>query len=259
MTTNIQNLFGISEVCSSFDEFTIGSKVILPDTFFEEVCEAIDRYYETGRHKADRTPGQHFLTLPKRAYHSVSCGVGVHTGNIEDYTLASHRGKVSSYLKREHALPVKGLNVVVYSHNAYCNDTQVSEEEAARMDGKRWVIVAVLATGGEPKPPAGAGRFVSNLAGGNRNYEADKLTVDGLISEAKLIEEYWGEYSVVADEPITEDPCWYCGESCTDNDLFCREFDTPLHETCLNKAIKNAEECGGDDDELNLMRKEFGR
>jgi hypothetical protein len=78
---------------------------------------------------------------------------------------------VGAYLKREFALPVSGVAVIVYSLDAYAADTDVSDEEVSRVasfletkEGDRYVIVAVLASSG-PASPLSPRRFAANFEG----------------------------------------------------------------------------------------------
>jgi hypothetical protein len=55
--------------------------------------------------------------------------------------------------------------------------------------------VAVIASSG-PESPLSPWRFVSNLAGGNR--EALDWTADEIRQKAQDVRDYWSEYEVVA-------------------------------------------------------------
>ena len=46
--------------------------------------------------------------------------------------------------------------------------------------------------------------------------------------------------------------CWYCGGKDGQDLLFSIEFDTPVHEHCLKKALKN-----DDDMEAKIMAREL--
>jgi hypothetical protein len=120
-----------------------------------------------------------------------------------DYHLVFHRGKVGLYLKRRKAASwAKHLSAVVYTKDAYLADPDVDAEESARMraqyPGHTHVLVAVLASVVEV-PQLSPWGFVHNLAGGNNDYHPDKLTVSGLIEQAKKIEEYDAAWAQVAD------------------------------------------------------------
>jgi hypothetical protein len=118
------------------------------------------------------------------------------------------------FAKREHALPTKQVHCIVYTSDAYCKDPEVTEEEAKAASKCNFVLVAVLATphvGLEPE--VSLGRFVSNLAGGNRRYDMPdtdggleivydryRNRLEDIKLEAKRVLEYNAKYITVADE-----------------------------------------------------------
>jgi hypothetical protein len=189
-----KSVYAISDICSAFDKSTVGTKVMQKSIFLHYLGIAIQDYDV----KMDRTIGQHVVDLTAVAFDTVSGGTGMATDNPDDYCLRTHRGKVSSYLKRPNALPVESLKVVVYTRDAYLGDPDVDETEAAKIHSHcTHVIVAVLA--GAKASKLSPYRFVHNLAGGNKDYTADKLTVDGIIAQAKEILGDTNQYSRVAD------------------------------------------------------------
>lgn len=185
-----------ASIVTAFNNETIGSKVVNPSGFRAHLADAIG----STDFGAQRVPGQAFLMLPEAAHKTVSAGAGKRTLNESDYVNRLYRGKVSQFLRREHAGEVEGLAAVVYTVEAYLSDPDVagdaSEVARVRESGASHVLVAVLAFSG-PKSPLPVGTFVHNLAGGNK--EAALYSADEIRSMAVEIEAYWNEWCVVAD------------------------------------------------------------
>ena len=186
-----------SNSCSAFWFGAIGTKVIDRTAFLITLLLAIGKHDPS----KDRVPGQHYIDLgtSPNVLASVSAGVGLRAGRtIKDYVIREHRGRVGAYLYRTCAAPTEGVAAVVYTREAYLADPDITAEEATRiMDAKAThVIVAVLGFAG-PNPPLTPGRFVQNLAGGNR--EALTYDADTIRAMAKDIAAYSNEYCVVAD------------------------------------------------------------
>lgn len=183
-----------ASILSAFKAETIGTKVQDAPAFLRHVERAIDAT-DFG---AQRVPGQAFIMLPREAHATVSAGAGRRTLDPSHYVARVHRGEVGLYLTREHAAPVEGLAVVVYTADAYRQDPDVAGDaaELARVEGASHVLVAVLGFAG-PKSPLPKGTFIHNLAGGNR--EAALYSADEIRRMAAEIESYWGEWSIVAD------------------------------------------------------------
>jgi hypothetical protein len=187
--------FAISNCCSAFSPATIGTKVLDRDSLLISLASALEVHDAS----KDRVPGQHFVVLGSSAITSVSSGVGRRkpTDQPQDYVLRTHRGRVGAYLHRHLATPVEGLAVVVYTADAYLADPEVTPDEIAAFEpGTTHVIVAVLAAAG-PKPPLTPYRFVSNLAGGNR--DAETYTIDDVKRIAREIIAYSNDWAIVAD------------------------------------------------------------
>lgn len=189
-----------ADICTAFQSGgVIGSKVIDEHRFMIELSEAVAAHDFT----KDRVPGQGFIALPSAAPY-VSCGVGKPVEDVSAYTLKLYRGRVSAFLKREHAAPVESLHCVVYTVEAYFDDPDITDVEIARIDAMTLdggpsithVLVAVLASAG-PKSQLGAYRFVANLAGGN--HEAQRWSADEIRTKAREIVQYEGAWSTVAD------------------------------------------------------------
>lgn len=187
----------ISNILTAFDKEVIGSKVTKPVRFINALRKKI---VETD-FDAQRVPGQAYFPLPEGVDY-VSCGVGRGTGNPEDYVIRKHRGNVGLYLKREHAAKTKDLAVVVYTKEAYVNDPDVQEDpnelQRAEDSPADYFLVAVLASAGEASPLT-PGRFVRNLAGGNK--EALDWTADEIHEKAQEIVSYYDDdgWMTVAD------------------------------------------------------------
>jgi hypothetical protein len=176
----------IYENVTAFAEKTIGSKVANPSEFMGRVESAVADF-------AFPENGQGFI--PLSTCEGVTCGVGLRTENPEDYIARPHRGVVGLYLKREMALPATFCAVVVYTASAYNADPEVAEKVG---EDVTHVLVAVIATGGDPKPPVDPWRFVSNLGGGNLSYGPDMSKADAVALASEVVA-YHGKYCVVAD------------------------------------------------------------
>jgi hypothetical protein len=181
-----------SDIVTAFDSFVIGSKVVNPGDFLRVAAEAIEAHDFT----RDRIPGQGFIVCPA-ALPYVSAGDGRRTQDPTDYISALHRGRVGLYLRRERAGEPKFCALVVYTSDAYLKDPEVDPQEAERIQAAEatHVLVAVIVSSG-PESPLSPWRFVSNLAGGNR--EAMAWTADEIRSKAQEVRDYWGTYEVVA-------------------------------------------------------------
>jgi len=182
----------LSDIVTAFSAFTIGSKVTDEQGFLQAAYAAIETY----DFESQRIPGQGFLVVPE-ALPFVSAGDGPRTADPADYVPALHRGEVGLYLKRERAGEPKFCALVVYTLAAYLADPEVDAKEAARLQAApvTHVLVAVIATSG-PEAPLTPGRFVANLAGGNR--EALAWTADEIREKAAATHKFWTEYAVVA-------------------------------------------------------------
>ena len=190
-------LYAISNLCSCFSTLSIGTKVLDEKGFFSALDHAIEQHDLS----KDRAEGQHFVSLPTKAYPCVSAGVGKKTQNADDYVIRVHRGQPTLFLKRAFAAPVEGLACVVYTQQAYLQDPDVLQDTAehdrvAAMDCIDYVIVAVLAFAG-PQSPLTPHRLVHNLAGGNN--EVASWTKEEIQEKAKASLEYWNTWEVVAD------------------------------------------------------------
>ena len=199
-------VIGVADICSAFDEKTIGSKVLDNQSFMELVAEGIEQF----DWMSCRQEGQALITLLKSACNCVSGGVGQRTQDPDDYVIRVHRGEVGMYLNRKRnitydmdnvfsislAAPVDNIAVVVYTKHAYDIDPDITLEEIERTKGLTHIVVAVLASSGQPSTLT-PGRFVKNLAGGN--LETLKWTADEIRTKAKEIRDYCSNWCVVAD------------------------------------------------------------
>jgi hypothetical protein len=189
--------FELADVVTAFDNMAIGTRVGNRAAF--EVClgMAVDAH-DTAR---DRAPGQHFIVMPLEAATAadVTCGVGHRTANITDFVLRNHRGNVSPFLRREHALPISFLACIVYTREAYMADPEVVESGEVIATDATHVIVAVLASADDvPNPlPRGTYRLAHCLAGGNN--EADSWTLEEVREMCGASVAYEDRFCVVAD------------------------------------------------------------
>jgi hypothetical protein len=185
--------FAVSNVCSAFTPSPVGTKVTDAGAFTAALALAVEAHDTAG----DRTPGQHFVTLPGDALATVSAGVARRADVPEDgYVVRVHRGRAECFAARRWRAPTAGLAAVVYTRAAYAADPQVTAAEAASIPGDAThVIVAVLAFAG-PRAPLSPHRFVANLAGGNK--DAATYTADEMRAMAREIIAYDDEWIVVA-------------------------------------------------------------
>lgn len=186
----------ISNICTAFERKTIGSKVVDEIGFWPVLKKAIAGHDFT----RDRIPGQAYLVIPD-AIPFTSSGQGRVQADPEAYVIRKYRGQVHMYLKREYALPVEEVAVVVYTTEAYLNDPDIGEsgiDEIYRIEEEDvdYVVVAVLASS-VPNAAMSPYRFVKNLAGGN--HEALAWTADEIRAKAREIAEQVDTWSVVAD------------------------------------------------------------
>lgn len=182
-----------SDICSAFQDKSLGSKVTKPAEFLLVLRAAIEKH----DFSKDRVPGQALLPVPE-AVPFVSSGNGRKSPDASRYHCREHRGVVSAYLKREFAEPAVGCDVVVYTRDAYLKDPDVTPEEITRIGDATHIIVAVLAYADEKqKSPLTPYRLVWNLAGGNR--EALLWTAGEIQQKAKAAIEFHNDWSTVAD------------------------------------------------------------
>jgi hypothetical protein len=186
-----------SNICTALEPDVIGSKVTNPARFMLALNEAVAAHNFNSNH----VPGQALIQLPA-GIPFVSCGVGQPVHEPDAYVLKLYRGKVSAYLKREHAAQVESLACVVYTKDAYLRDPDVTMDEQARVqvESVGWpvthVLVAVLASAGA-QSQLSPYRFVHNLAGGN--HEAKLWSADEIRTKAKEILEHAEQWETVAD------------------------------------------------------------
>ncbi len=186
----------ISGVANAFTMRTVGTKVNDAPAFMVALEAAVSGYTFPAN-------GQGFVSLPESAFPFVSCGIAPRKAlPLTAYVAREHRGEVILCASRLYAGKVASLNVVVYTADAYKVTAQVTAEEAARItsEGADFVIVAILAGCGDPKPPVSSHRFTRNLAGGNERYSPDNgYTLGQAIQEAQEISAYENDWITVAD------------------------------------------------------------
>ncbi len=187
-------VIGLANIVTAFEPKAIGSRVPKQHQqfFLEELKDAIEAHDPV----MDRQPGQHFIEVVG-VNRLVECGVGKRTSNPDDYVVREHRGSVSLYLKRKHALPTESVHAVVYTLDAYLKDPDLTEVERARVGSNyTHLLVAVLSSNGG-EPALSPYRFVHNLAGGN--LEALAWSADEIRAKAKAILAYENACTGVAD------------------------------------------------------------
>jgi hypothetical protein len=172
---------------------TIGTRVTNLLEFFRVAQAAVEGHDFT----QGKVPGQAYIECPELVPF-VSAGIGPKSSRPEDYVCREHRGVVAAYLKRKFAATPTGCALVVYTKQAYFDDPEVTTDEVVRINenGATHIIVAVLAFAG-PASALSTHRFVSNLAGGNR--EAALWTADEIRAKAKEVLDYKSAWSTVAD------------------------------------------------------------
>ena len=156
-----------ANIVTAFDENALGTKVQNRQEFMRLLADAVAAH----DFSVDDQPGQALITLPDEACEYVSAGVGPRSDNPGDYTLRFYRGRVNAYLRREFAVPVESVRVVIYTRDAYLSDPDVVADpgELDRIGDATHVLVAVLASAGDDAP-LGVGRLVANIAGGNKEW-----------------------------------------------------------------------------------------
>ena len=106
--------FHVSSVCGAFAASPVGTKVLDAGAFTAALSVAVEAHDTAG----DRTPGQHFITLPGDALATVSAGVARRADVPEDgYVVRVHRGRADCYAARPHAAKATGLAAVVYTRD----------------------------------------------------------------------------------------------------------------------------------------------
>lgn len=202
--------FAISNVCAAFDSSGVGTRV-LNEAALLAVLEGALEEYDTSK---DRSPGQHWIVLPEKAWGLVSCGDGKIPPKDVDpdpFIIREWRGEQMELLPRKYAAPVTGLAVAVYTADAYCSDPDPSltEEERHRIrsTGVGHVIVGVFASGGPPNRVTlksgrtlgvcSPSRLEANLAGANPEYLG--MTEDEKAEARTVCKARWEKWRTVSD------------------------------------------------------------
>lgn len=182
-----------ANIVTCLSDKTVGTKV----TNFPKFYEVMEKAVAAFDFAAANEPGQGFIRCDDLVPY-LSAGVGKASENPEDYVLRFYRGRVRPFLKREKAAACEGAALVVYTRAAYLADPDTDATERARVEasGATHVLVAVLGFAG-PKAPLSPDALVHNLAGGNN--EAMKWTTEVIHKVAKESDDYYSEWSVVAD------------------------------------------------------------
>lgn len=159
----------IANICSAFDNQTIGTKV-KPEKR-EQVIELLESIIPA--HEFPES-GQLVISCPE-LIPLVLSGDAPKTNNVEDYVLRLYRGEVNKFLNRERVgnVEIKKCSAVVYTRGAYLADPDVgldgAEQDRIKKLDCTHVLVASLAGGGS-RSAVSPYRFVMNLAGGNNDY-----------------------------------------------------------------------------------------
>lgn len=182
-------------ILSAYNRVAVGTRITDRDAFMAAATKAVAAY----DFAAARQPGQGYIDAPE-CVPFVSAGVGQRTADPADYVCRQHRGEVGMFLRRELAAPCDGCALIVYTAEAYLSDPEIAamdvEVRHIRDSGCTHVLVAVLASAG-PRSPYSPERFVSNLAGGNK--EALTWSAEEIRQKAAEVAAYAREWSVVAD------------------------------------------------------------
>lgn len=188
---------GVSNICTAFDDHTVGTKVTGRGTFLHVLASIIEAI------GGPRNSG--FVELPGDSVEEcVRCGVAeVSNLSKEDVHSVFYRGKWESFADPRKAAKFDNVSALIYSCDSYCKDPQVSNDEKAALieEGIDYVLVAVHAGAGD----LGSIRLVRNLAGGNRNYipsgdiEEEVKLLHKVIAEAAKAEAFEDTWLVVAD------------------------------------------------------------
>lgn len=186
-----------SYIWTATNDETVGSKVGNVSAFNSTMVELIENHDPS----KDRARGQHFIMMngDQVTESEITCGVGLNTTDINDYVHRLYRGRVQSFLTREHALPVDWCAVIVYDREAYLADPQMGDEE------RQWVLstehthflVALLANAKDVPNAYGTYRLVSNLCGGNNAF-VDMSLAEFKVEAQKALD-YQDKWCVVAD------------------------------------------------------------
>lgn len=175
----------------------IGSKVGNSDAFRDLLSVAIFNH-DTAK---DRAEGQHFIVLTPNIIRKaeITCGVGRKTSNVEDYVMREWRGSVSTFLKRELALPVSFCAVIVYTKSAYLADPHMKDDVRAEVEASNssHYLVALLANADGVPNARSPYRLVDSLAGGNNEFE--NISIEDVKAMAVESKAYADTWSVVAD------------------------------------------------------------
>lgn len=185
----------LSNIVSAFDEFTVGSKVVVTkDVFLSRLEPVLEQF----NFESCRVPGQGYVKLPDKFRDYVTAGAREHSLSPEDYVLRQYRGRVRPFLKRAEFVKPDNVTAIVYTINAYLNDPDSTPKENDRVieEGATHVLVAILASKG-PKSTVSPSRFVANLAGGNNEYLT--LTAGEIRDMAQKVNEYVGSWGTIAD------------------------------------------------------------
>lgn len=166
----------LSSIATCFRPISIGTKVSMPPSDFMSVVQDLLEKHDTSN---DRAEGQHFLMLPKETLKYILCGLGPRSENPDDFIMREHRGVVKAYLKRSFAPEPTGAAAIIYTKEACLVDEDVKKEglldEVESVDASH-ILIAVLSFPKGCPSFINAGRLVSNIAGGNKEFDVLGIT-----------------------------------------------------------------------------------
>lgn len=195
----------VANICTAFDKKTIGTKVLA----HKEAIKCIEDYIDSFDWPEN---GQAVIPAPE-LIPVLRSGNAPISKDPDDYVLKLYRGKVDKFIKGDLAeeVAIKTCLLIVYTKDAYLADPDVAGDdkagiprddlEYARVEAMdcSHVIVAIIASGSDAPSTVSPFRFVANLAGGNKDYEA--YTKEDLVELAKKVRDNAGaDWVSVADE-----------------------------------------------------------
>jgi hypothetical protein len=173
----------IASICQAFQPRCVGTRVLHRLTLMDALEEKIQE---------SQIVGSSMLDLSDCALTSCLSGSILKSEVPKDgYVVREWRDELIVCARRQHCSYPKFLRVLVYDGAAYRTDPQIGLDEAERVAGAEYVIVAVLGTD-TMESPLSSHRFVRNIAIG-------KYDPVHLIEQARKIAEYEKRWITVAD------------------------------------------------------------
>lgn len=202
-------MIGVSHIVTAFDANSVGSKVLDNDEFMIQL-EALVGVYEW--------PSNGHGVISMTSHPSmVSSGVA-RADSVEDHEMfvRTWRGRRRMFAPRKYAVPVESLTAIVYTLDAYRADPDGQgdtdeakiikrEIEVFERMGTKYVLVAVIAAGGDKPTTAATLTLLANIAGGNDEYKptgddtSDLALLHRIIADAQAALAYSDKWEIVAD------------------------------------------------------------